>query len=678
MNPTGQKSNASEAVRKRNGFIFPVAVVLLFGIFAFQLWFHTTGTSATIDEPPHIFAGYRYWQCGDFSVNPEHPPLLKLLAAVPLVSKDLIQPSWECGSKITSQGESYQAGNLFLVKNNPDNIVIPARLAAALMSLFLAVLVFLAAREMFGNWAAIVALGLLAFEPNLIAHGSLVTTDMALAATMFAAVYAFYRYRKNPTTFRLLIVGLATGATLAAKHSGILILPILFVLFITDFFFSRRVEIEANIPRRFLRRVGAFAGIVVIAFAVLWAFYGFRRDAVPNDSQPPVMVESILNGVPGMIDSPVVKTVRAVSFILPESYVAGLFYVMGMGSRPTFLLGEIYPSAQWFYFPVAFSIKTSVALIVLLAIGLLTIVFYRENRREMLFLLLPAIIFFGISLTSGLNIGIRHILPVYPFFIVIAAGGVCFWAEKYKIVRYILIALLIFHAVAAFRTAPNYLAFANDFWGGTNNTYRFLGDSNVEWGQNYKLVREYVARENIGDCRISVFGTGEVVRAYQPCRLMPSDYGSDSEQLIEPVPPVVEGTFFLSVAVFPPFGGPEYAPILNTAPVAQIGGSIFVYRGRYEIPLVSALSYAGRAKQFIELKRFDEALTDANKAIELAPNDPRPHLISGFALNGSNRVEEARREFETAIKLAETNPSMIFEWTKFQANNALRGLETAR
>ena len=329
MKQTEQKTTVIKSGKNYKNFLFPAAVVLLFGVFAFQLWFHATRTSATIDESPHIFAGYRYWQCGDFGVNVEHPPLLKLLAAIPLVSKDVIQPSWDCGTKVTSSDESYLAGNLFLAKNNPDNIVIPARLSAALMSLFLALMIFLAAREMFGNLEAVVALGLLAFEPNIIAHGSLVTTDMAVAATMFAAVYAFYRYRKNPTWVRLLIVGLATGATLASKHSGILILPILLTLFIADFFLVRKAEIEAGVSRRFLRRIAAFAGIIFIAFGVLWAFYGFRYDAVPNDSQPPVLVEEIFVGAPPEVtNSPVVKTMKTVVRIFPESYAAGLFYIM--------------------------------------------------------------------------------------------------------------------------------------------------------------------------------------------------------------------------------------------------------------------------------------------------------------------------------------------------------------
>ena len=132
----------------------------------------------------------------------------------------------------------------------------------------------------------------------------------------------------------------------------------------------------------------------------------------------------------------------------------------------------------------------------------------------------------------------------------------------------------------------------------------------------------------------------------------------------------------MSVASFPPLGGNEYEPILKTEPIAQIGGSIFVYRGRFEIPLVAALSYAGRAEQLIELKRFDEAVADAQKAVELAPNDPRPHLILGTTFSRNNQTDEARRELETSIKLAEANPSMVFEWTKFQAQNALRGLDS--
>jgi 4-amino-4-deoxy-L-arabinose transferase-like glycosyltransferase len=148
--------------------LYVAVVVLLFAAFIFQLWYHATRTSATIDEPVHILAGHRHWQCGDFGINPEHPPLLKLLATAPLNFRTLVEPNWDCGSHLTSKPDSYSFGNLFLVQNGVDTVVIQARLASAILSLLLAVLLFLAAWEMFGRWEALTALALLAFEPNLI------------------------------------------------------------------------------------------------------------------------------------------------------------------------------------------------------------------------------------------------------------------------------------------------------------------------------------------------------------------------------------------------------------------------------------------------------------------------------------------------------------------------------
>ena len=120
--------------QKLGKVFYSCLIVLLFGSFTFQLWLHAARTSATNDEPVHILAGYRYWQCGDFGINPEHPPFLKLLATFQLISKDLVQPSWVCGSKITPNADSFLAGSIFLAGNDPDEIIIPARLAARVNS----------------------------------------------------------------------------------------------------------------------------------------------------------------------------------------------------------------------------------------------------------------------------------------------------------------------------------------------------------------------------------------------------------------------------------------------------------------------------------------------------------------------------------------------------------------
>ena len=200
----------------RRNPLFAILTALLFGCFAVQLWYHATRSSATVDEPDHILAGHRHW-CGDFGINPEHPPLLKLLATAPLNFRNVSEPPWECGSKFTSKFDAFSYGSTFLVENGIDSVVISTRLAASVMSVLLAVLVFVAAWEMFGRWEALTALAIVAFEPNFIAHGSLVTTDMAISATALGAIYALYRFAKNQTTVRFLVVGLAFGLMLASS-----------------------------------------------------------------------------------------------------------------------------------------------------------------------------------------------------------------------------------------------------------------------------------------------------------------------------------------------------------------------------------------------------------------------------------------------------------------------------
>ena len=662
---------------KNKEFLFRAAVCLLFGAFAFQLWFHAAQTSATIDEVPHILAGYRHWQCADFAINPAHPPLLKLLAASPLISRTLVEPPiWECGTRPTSKYDATLAGFSFLARNDTDGIVIPARLAAAVLSLLLAILVFLAAREMFGRAEALAALTLLVFEPNIIAHGSLVTTDMAVSAGFFAAVYALYRYRKSPSVIRFLILGAAIGLTLAAKHSGILVVPVLFLLLIADFLLFRRFENQIPLKRQIIRDTAAFAGAVLIGLVMLWACYGFNRYALPKTGGETILAEVFPPQTPeGKPPSALRQTLKTITGVFPESYTVGMADVLSSSSRPMYLLGEVYPTGRWFYFPVAFLIKTSIALLVLLAAGLLTFKLYRERGREMLFLLLPSLAFFGISLLSKMNIGVRHILPVYGFFIVIAAAGGCALSRKHKIAAWVLILLLVAHAATAFQTAPNYLAFSNILWGGTNNTYRLLTDSNVEWGQNLKLVNEYLRSENINDCWFANFGGGELARRALPCRLMPGSYDwNATEEPVDPIPGVIEGTILLSVAVLPPLGGDEYKSVIASEPVAQIGGSIFVYRGRFEVPLASALSYVARSQQLVRMNRFEEAIVDGRQAINLLPDDARSHYALGVALARADQRDEARREFEATIQLAKSNPA-LFRQAEMRAGAELEQLK---
>jgi hypothetical protein len=466
---------------------------------------------------------------------------------------------------------------------------------------------------------------------------------------------------------------------LASKHSGILMLPVLFLLLITDIWLTRRNKTETGtrLSRSFLNNAAAYTAIFLIGLIVLWATYRFRYYALPDATSDTVSVVDFFkeSNHPDVANTLSGRTVELIhrACIFPESYVYGLAHIVA-DKRGTYLLGKVYPTAQWFYFPVTFTIKTSIALLILLPLALLTRALYRRHPREMLFLLLPSLAYFTISLTSGLNMGIRHILPIYPLFIIIAAAGACIVARKYRVFFYALFAMLLFHGVTAVRTAPNYIAFANDLWGGTNNTHQWLGDSNVDWGQNLKIIEEYLKKEDIHDCWLAYFGNGETARVNQTCHLMPAPGWTFTEQAIEPIPPVIEGTVLLSIQVLPPKNAVfEYEAIVKTEPVAMLGGSILVYQGRFEVPLAAALSYRERGRQYLRLKRFDEAIADGRKAVELAPNDPRTHLFLGITLARAGKNDEGRQELETAVRLAQSNLD-LFRGAKEGAQEELQHL----
>ena len=637
--------------------LFAILCGLLFVCFAFQLWFHATRTSATVDEPDHILAGHRHW-CGDFGINPEHPPLLKLLATAPLNFRDLSEPPWDCGSKFTSKFEAFSYGSTFLVENGIDSVVITTRLAASLMSLLLALLVFLAAWEMFGRWEALIALAIVAFEPNFIAHGSLVTTDVAISATSLGAIYALYRFAKDQTPLRFLVTALAFGLMLASKHSAVIFVAILFALLIADAVLFRKRE--TRLVNQLFRRTAAYAGICLIGLAILWSFYGFRYRAIPNDAEPTISVASYIkeNGRPESIESFPARATEFVSFtrVLPESYVLGMADVIAWGTRNSWIFGRVYPTGRWFYFPIAFVVKSSIALLFLLPLGLIFLYFNSEKWREGMFLLIPAIIFFLFAMSSNFNTGIRHVLPIYGPLIILASAGAVWLCRTFNAVRFALAALLVFNAAASVRTAPNYLVSANDLWGGYKSTHRIFVDSNTDTGQSMRLVSEYLAREGLEDCWIAAFVHPEMIRSVQPCRPMTSGTRiMVSRDLIEPVPPVIEGTVVLSVMELPPRGGDEYVPITRLEPIAFIGGNTYVYRGRFEVPLAAAMSRVYRSNHFRRINDIDHAIGEGRQAVELAPTDPRTHLALGLALSPTEQKDEARRELETAVDLAKVD-----------------------
>jgi 4-amino-4-deoxy-L-arabinose transferase-like glycosyltransferase len=653
-------------------------VVLLCIIFVAQLLLSVRQQSETFDEPCHMYAGYRSLKYGDFGINPEHPPLVKMVAALPLVHLTDVPEDQKRFFRL----DCATGGMGLLSSNGTGRQLFRARSAAAIFALALMIVLFLAVREMFGKGPAFLALVLAVFDPNLLANGALVTTDMAVTCLLLAAVYAFWRYARRPTIARLLICGLAAGLTLAAKHSGLFVLPLLGVLALVHWAMPEKIDDAPNVEgrgRRALRLVGALAAITVIAFAILWSFYGFRYRArpAPLDIAPSLSAYSTpLAKTP--INKPLVFLERW--HLLPESYLYGLIDVLYVShGRPTFLLGNWYLTGKWYYFPAALVIKCTLAFMALLLVAVVALVLHQKSAgteptqsrvpaRRLLVLVLPPLLYLLMSMTSKLNIGFRHVLPMVPFLIAFAAAAAWQLWRRSRAWSVVVALLVAFHVFSSLRSFPDYLPYSNELFGGTAKTYLVLNSSNVDWGQGLKETANYLNDHNDGDCWLAYFGTGVPASYGIHCKPLPGFYNLLVAQYIPTggcaaKDPEVDGTLIIGTnATTGSFNGPldlnPYSRFLHETPVANIGGSMLVFRGRYQLPAIAAFCHAIEASRLLDAKQLEtqqleHAGEEARAAVAMAPRDAGMHLLLGDALLKLKQTDAAKAEFESALRLAQ-------------------------
>lgn len=640
--------------------LVPSGVAALLLILLLQLGLVAHRESQTWDEGIHIFAGYESWKHGDFGINPEHPPLIKLVATVPILRMALNPvPLQDRSFKL----ESYTDGRDFLYGNDANKILWRTRMAASFFTVLLALLVFLAGQEMFGTGAGFIALILIVFEPNLLAHGAVVTTDAGISCFLFATVYAFYRYVKLPSWQRLLVTGVAAGCALGAKHTGVLLFPMLAVLALCEVLRPRESS-SASRGKQALSLAFAFALIAVISVVILWSFYGFRYDARPSGLVLHPLMKDFILGLKRPHDLWALRTLSQ-WHILPESYLFGLADVRMLGDwSSTYIFGKVYPHGVWYYFPVAFLIKSTLSFLIMLAAAAIVIASGKlKHWREVLFLTIPPALHLGVAMGSGLNIGARHILPLWVFLAVLIGGA--FWSLVLRDRRwaYAVACLLLFHAVSSARVFPSYVSYSNELWGGPANTYKYLTDSNVDWAQQLKTTSEYLAKRGVKDCWFAYFGGGVIEPSYYgiPCKLMPTPVTMWLGTPLD-VPPAIDGTVLVSAGTLSgyEFGpGPmnPYDQFQRVHPTAQIENGVFVFDGHFEVPLASALTHAQRSSSLLGARDVAGALAEAKQAAATYPDSVAVQTALGEALLASKQPTEARAAFEKALLVAKTiNP----------------------
>ena len=655
--PVAVPSSLSRLTLSRRVAIIIAAGLLV--ILAVLLVSSVRQQSQTFDESTHLFAGYEYWKHADFGRNPEHPPIVKLLAALPLLPMGLHEPP---ASPISFfKGQDFRNGTQFLYAADADAILLRARIAVALFSLALGVLVFLAVKEMFGLLAAVFALVLFTFEPNLLANGALITTDMALACLLFAAVYAFYRYCNNPSASRLALCAIATGLTLVVKQSGILVLPILVLLALVDLFVPKGdVVAKQNWLQHLCRLTFALVTVCVVSYVIVWASYGFRYAARPGQLQMVPTLTAYAAGLSSSLQNNSI-TFLARHHLLPESYLYGWVDILRIPDvRPTFLFGHHYSTGRWYFFPAVFLVKTTLTLLILLLLAPLSRII--GCRRKLLFLTLPTVFFVVAAIASGMNMGIRYVLPIYPFCIVLAAATAGSLFNRSLFARVAVASLLLFAVLSSLHCYPNYLAYSNELFGGPSHTYRYATSTNDDWGQGLKWTRAYLDHHPDSSCWLAYYGDPFVNPAYYgiPCKPLVSGFSHAMGVPTPPVPSTITGTVLVSTTEadgwqWGPGNLNPYQLFLDRKSDATINNIILVYRGTFSVPLLAAQSNVNAARSLQRQGHLPQALDLAQTAAQQAPDSAEIQAALGQILIDSGRASEGHAALATALHLAQTN-----------------------
>ena len=503
-----------------NRLTFILAGILLTAVF-FMAVFSLKDDSVTMDEVAHLPAGYSYLTQQDMRLNPEHPPLIKDSAALPLLFiKDINFPSDIKAWREDINGQ-WDFGYYFLYQaGNPvDQMIFWGRIPMVLILILLGFYVFKWARESFGNKTGLLALFLFSFSPTFLAHGRLVTTDVGAAAGVFIATYYFIKVLKAPTKKNILLAGIFFGIAQLFKFSVILLLP-LFVLLGLIYWLLKL--------RGFKQTLKILILVFVIGYLLVGVLYQYHVWNYPQERQAED-AKVFLEAYPQFLNDSLVWASQKPILRPYAQYLTGLFMVFNRATsgNTTYFLGEVSNLGWKHYFPTVYLIKETLTFHILSLLALLYAVwlikkpFWNSTFRRMRgwlkghfpeFAMLCFIaLYWASSLTSNLNIGVRHLLPTFPFVMILTSIMIVkLLKEPFLKLKYSLLFLLIFWQIFSMvKVYPYFLAYFNELAGGPNNGYLYTVDSNLDWGQDLKRLANWVEENNIEKIKVAYFGGGD-------------------------------------------------------------------------------------------------------------------------------------------------------------------------
>lgn len=543
----------------------------LIAVFAAQALWHARVKTATFDEGGHLVSSHAMVMENDLSVDTTHPPLIRYFFGLPLLLRDVPAGKGYPEPKVLPETPMrerpsphiYYYAAHFLYKNNisAESLLFGSRAVSAALGCLLGLVVFLWSRALYGNAAAVLSLTLFAFCPNLIAHGSLITTDMGGCAFAVLFLFALYRMVEKDSAARSTACGVALGLALLAKFTNLFLPAVFLVVYLFAAFRARKPAV--GVTKNVLLVTG-------VSWLVLCAGYGFQD--ILGHTLPPEDWSDLKFGA----------AIQKIFYYvpLPQHFIQGILSVLHHSNRGhgAFLMGQYSVNGWWYYFPAAFAVKTPTLTLALAALwmGALALRKIALSWRESGLLLLAAIVLWT-SMSGNLNIGVRHILIIYPLLYVLL-GQLANLAPPERCVKYLAAAGFVL-MVEVGSAAPHYLAFFNRASGGPEKGVEYLSDSNIDWGQDLNGLGAFMKNQRNAELVASYFGTGVPFYFGLQWQALPTGWTYPHSAHINSAEPARE---FLAVSVTNLQGTyfsvhDLFSWLREKTPAAKIGYSIYVY-----------------------------------------------------------------------------------------------------
>ncbi|MDO8496274.1 MAG: phospholipid carrier-dependent glycosyltransferase [bacterium] len=590
-----------QSLADKKGIIDILAVIIVvtaLGLAITSVW----NDAPIVDEIPHIGAGYSYIAKGDHRLNPEHPPLAKDLAGISLKLygiKD--RAAFDDKSWQTDLNGQWEFGRKLIFNSGNDAIWVTrfAKLPILIFFIISAIIIFIWTRQIASYFAALMALFLFAFSPTVLAHARFVTTDVPALFGVLLSSYFFVHYLKNQNRKNLILAGIALGIAELTKFSLFLLIPFFLGLALIYAFL--------NSPKsKFFNSLSLICNsILIIAIGyifVVWPVYYFHTWNYPAElqqSQTTTLLQSYGNR--NFADPVIYLSGKPVVRALAE-YGLGLLMVTqrAVGGNTTYFLGEVSKESWPHYFPIVYFLKEPLPfwgmIMIVMLIGAARFKFYNlksqmrhcidwsKNHFAELTMLLWIFGYWYTSIRANLNIGVRHLMPVYGFTFILLAGALVKIAssldrKKLFTFYFLLFTLMGWYLYENISVYPYYLTYFNQVAGGPSGGYRYVVDSNLDWGQDLKRLADWVKEKDIKKISLDYFGWSDQTY-YIKDGLVWIRAGQyiNADNFLKDNPEggyiAVSASFFMGSREKPET---SYAWLDDYKPITIIGNSIFVW-----------------------------------------------------------------------------------------------------